>query len=113
MSSQVKYANVEALTMEVVKQALSQKLVTLSGVFSEELAGSPNPEQTRLVDRRARRLKAFLATFFKKYDRNSDGTIDKSELVLILRDLNIKVSKDLVNELMTELDKDKSGTIGE
>lgn len=103
----------------VTRAAIGQKLVSLSGAFATELRnelgeiGSIPTEGTGLlVKERSTRLKDFLGSFFHKYDKNNDGTIDKDELTLLLRDLNEEVNKDVINQLMGEIDTDRSGAIG-
>jgi calmodulin len=56
------------------------------------------------------RLKEFKEAF-DTYDKNRDGTITVSELALVMRSLNMKPTEILLNEIISEWDKDKSDRI--
>lgn len=54
-------------------------------------------------------LKAVLSPFFKFYDADKSGAIDSNELTAIAKDLRFDVRH--INEMLAEVDADKSGTI--
>jgi calmodulin len=52
------------------------------------------------------RLKEFKEAF-ETYDKNKDGTITVKDLAYVIRSLNQKPSEIILNEVITEWDKDK------
>jgi len=48
---------------------------------------------------------------FRKYDKDNSGSIDKSELALLLSDLGCEVSDASIEELFKTLDSDNNGSI--
>eukprot|EP01088_Endostelium_zonatum_P006392 TRINITY_DN18514_c0_g1_i1.p1 TRINITY_DN18514_c0_g1~~TRINITY_DN18514_c0_g1_i1.p1 ORF type:complete len:149 (-),score=41.91 TRINITY_DN18514_c0_g1_i1:23-469(-) len=48
---------------------------------------------------------------FNNFDRNKDGTIDASELSVVMRDLGLTSTKRDVEQMIASVDKDKNGTI--
>lgn len=98
-----------------MRDAIGEKLVTLSGAFALELRSASTlgeSEPLMAANNSSNRFKSFLASFFAKYDRNGDGSIDKDELALLLRDVNENMDKSQVTSLMAEIDTDHSGGIG-
>ncbi|KNC49757.1 Ca2:Cation Antiporter family [Thecamonas trahens ATCC 50062] len=97
------------------KKAIQASMISLSGAFAQELEmmSQPNSAGTALLSEtnRGDRLRSTLKTFFNKYDRDGNGSIDSSELILLLSDLGEKPTNDEVADMMTELDTDNDGTI--
>ena len=56
-------------------------------------------------------LEQVIKPFFKKYDLNKDGKMDKHEVYFFFNDLNESVSKDRVDSWFDETDLDQSGFI--
>jgi Ca2+/Na+ antiporter len=56
-------------------------------------------------------LRRFLRPYFKRYDRDNNGEIDKGELRSLLESLNEKPNQEDLDMLMDAIDNDKSGGI--
>jgi len=58
-----------------------------------------------------KRLKNLLRGFFKKYDEDGSGTIDRRELSNLLRDLNERYNAKTSEHIFTSFDTDQDGVI--
>eukprot|EP00042_Codosiga_hollandica_P030140 m.173729 g.173729 ORF g.173729 m.173729 type:complete len:609 (-) comp53275_c1_seq1:41-1867(-) len=109
---QVKYADVDDAAEEALKKALENKIVTLSGVFAEQLRRRASLSETSgLLDPQCAKFREFLRGFYHQYDVNKDGRIDITELRDLFSDLNENISRDELKELMASMDQDRSGYI--
>eukprot|EP00090_Calanus_glacialis_P004964 TRINITY_DN13775_c0_g1_i2.p2 TRINITY_DN13775_c0_g1~~TRINITY_DN13775_c0_g1_i2.p2 ORF type:complete len:166 (-),score=56.96 TRINITY_DN13775_c0_g1_i2:84-581(-) len=61
------------------------------------------PSDLQLID--------FFKTVFATYDKNGDGTIDTTELGLVLRALGREASEEKLTELIEEFDVDHNGKL--
>ena len=52
-----------------------------------------------------------LRTFFKKYDQDNSGKIDKKELTQLLEEIGMKLEGDQLEEFLKMVDEDGSGQI--
>ena len=57
------------------------------------------------------RLRTFLRTYFRLYDRDKSGSIDAHEFKSLLKDLNVRVSPAGANALLAEADTDHNGKL--
>jgi len=57
------------------------------------------------------KLRKFLKGYFRRFDRDNNGEIDKSELHSLLESLGEKPTKDDIDALMEALDTDHSGAV--
>eukprot|EP00760_Papus_ankaliazontas_P031300 PhM_4_TR522/c0_g1_i1/m.106322 len=86
----------------VQKKALESGQVSLRGLFGS------GAEQVNPTDKNFR---AVVRNTFHRYDVNSDGNIDATELGTLLRDLGEPHDHDTIKRLVREMDTDNSGTI--
>jgi len=56
-------------------------------------------------------LKSILGEAFNKYDKDSNGVLDKKEINLFLRDFNESIDNDEVAEIFDHIDSDNNGTV--
>jgi hypothetical protein len=107
--AQVKFANIEDAVDRATREAIGQKLISVSGAFALDMRVSPcalHPiaarflvpnggmvaqlagvvdESTPLAASENKRFRSFLKDYFNKYDINGDGQIDSEELLLLFR----------------------------
>lgn len=57
-------------------------------------------------------LKKYYRKFFKRYDRDHNGTIDKDELGFLLKDLNSDFNITDIDRFMERIDSDHNNKIG-
>jgi Ca2+/Na+ antiporter len=101
---------------EVRKSAIHNSVMSLTGVFAaagvESFTSGSSDSTALLADaRKHKRLRRVLKSFFRKYDRDSNGFIDASELRSLLLDLHENPSPAEFATLMAEMDTDNSGSI--
>jgi len=85
----------ETIRKQIKKEAIQSHIISLSTAFDKELSEVLSGDDAHLLSTQEveKRFKHTLRTFFKKYDLNGDGVIDKTELRLLLGDLNEKVDE--------------------
>uniref|UniRef100_A0A7S1L8V1 EF-hand domain-containing protein n=1 Tax=Neobodo designis TaxID=312471 RepID=A0A7S1L8V1_NEODS len=110
------------------KMALDSGLMSLKGIFAQhqssvvhDLQASPSTGEymklqedpaamtgAQLADPKFRR---FLKPYFKKFDHDQSGGIEKSELKLLLESLGEKPTVQEVDSIFAQIDTDNSGSI--
>jgi Ca2+/Na+ antiporter len=88
--------------------AIENNLIGLRGLFPRGMIDEDGVIQ---IDAQDKRFRALCRKFFKKYDVDSSGAIDKEELAMLLTDLGEKPDKDKLESLMVEMDRNNSGNI--
>jgi Ca2+-binding EF-hand superfamily protein len=54
-----------------------------------------------------------LRASFKKYDKNNDNAIDRTELLGVLRDNGVEHPEAIVNEVLNAMDRNHDGTVSQ
>lgn len=123
---------------EYLRSAILSKKISLTGVMIAELAEyklihpkysshtTYQSEESRPLRRKSssemvqplnipeefmNHLERILKPFFKIYDENGDGVLNKQELVAVFRELGEEPTADEVNSIFAEFDADNSGSI--
>lgn len=93
---------------ELRKQAVMSKLLSLRGIFGATISDT---EGNIVVEASNKRFQNFLKPFFKRYDQDCSGEIDRSEFTLLVSELGEAPDKDTLNEMMKKFDTNNDGTI--
>lgn len=96
------------------QKAIRKGQISLTAAFKElwDIAVDTD-ETTGLIveERKKKHLSSLLQGFFHRYDMNDDNTIDKHELINLMRDLGEKCTPEETTMLYTELDSNGDGKI--
>jgi len=102
----------EDFIAEVKKDAIEAHIISLSAAFEFELSTHPVAETSLLsVEDRERRFDDTVKKFFKKYDTNGNGVIDKFELKALLKDVGEEMPEEKFTVFLKEIDTDGNGNI--
>jgi Ca2+/Na+ antiporter len=105
----------EMLVEQITKDKIMKGEVSLSAVMQQqitEFSHSTATEATKLTGTPFHaKLKVILQPFFQRYDLDSSGTIDKMEVVQLLRDLGEQSSEEEVESFFVNYDKDQNHEI--
>lgn len=127
---QVKYPEFEERAELIKQKAIDEALISMSGAFAEELiseleeSNSTSEEEEggnagdrtgasalALIPIGSRKVRDFLRRKFNKYDVDKNGTMDKDELRMLIKDLNEDIPPDQFQTLMAKMDKDGNNAI--
>lgn len=105
----------EMLIEQITKDKIMKGEVSLSAVMQHqitEFSQNTATEATRLTGSPFHaKLKTLLHPFFQRYDIDGNGTIDRIEIVQLLRDLGEKSSEAEVAKFFDDYDKDGNGEL--
>ena len=109
----------EAKTTAAKEGAIKGNMMNLTGAFaaqiSELTAATGGGDLKRSLSGGDAKVKAkvekFIGSFFKKYDENKDGKMDRTEMKLLMKDLNEPSDDATIQNLFDRADDDRSGTI--
>lgn len=99
---------------EVKQRAIRTGEISLTAAFQEiwDAANEVNETTGLVVEQRKKdRLAMLLKTFFKGYDRNNDGEVDRFELANLMQDLGEHVTGEELEDMFKSLDKNGDGRI--
>merc|ERR1719329_1252225 len=83
--------------LESVIDGIKNKKISLGGALEFLLQSKGTGKE--LLDDKNIALKTIMRPFFAKYDADSTGDIEKSEFMIMLRDLDDQLQKDDADEL--------------
>jgi Ca2+/Na+ antiporter len=97
-------------------RAIDSRFMSLSAVFADSDLKAQSAEfydshGTPLTNMENPKLRKFLRPYFRRFDRDNSGEIDKTELKLLLESLGQKPTQQDVDTMMDQLDSDHSGAI--
>jgi Ca2+/Na+ antiporter len=93
---------------ELRKEAVKKGLVSMRGLFPEKVMDRDGKVE---ISADSKRFQAFLKPFFRKFDADNSGEIEKSEFSALVDSLGEKLSREESETLMKYMDKDGSGSI--
>jgi len=92
----------------IKKQLIEHHVVSLVVAFQQELGQAGDGATEADVERHFNNT---LKSFFHRYDKNKDGTIDRYELRLLLKDVGEDMNEEAFDKFLKEIDTDGSGII--
>ena len=109
---QARIADVDEVKEDKIDQlranAVKKGFVSLRGLFPDKVMDNQGLVH---ISADNKRFQAFLKPFFRKYDSDNSGAIEKEEFSFLIQDLGEKMGKEETVELMKYMDKDNSGAI--
>ena len=109
---QARIANTDPVKEDMIDQirtaALSKHYVGLRGLFPLQVMDSQGIVPLNAENKRFRH---FLSPFFRRFDVDNSGVIDKHELSLLLQTLGEKPTHAELDQMMKEMDTNHSGDI--
>jgi Ca2+/Na+ antiporter len=93
---------------ELRKRAIDNGMITLRALLP---AVPMDGEGQITIDSDNRRFRDFLRPFFRRYDTNNNGGIEREELRQLMRDLGENPTKETLEALFQEADTDGNGKI--
>jgi len=109
---QARLANADVVKQDKIDQlrskAVNDHLLSLRGLFPDKVMDS---EGSVPIHKDDKRFRAFLLPFFRRFDSDGSGEIDKHEFAALVHSLGEKPDATRLDELMKHMDKDGSGTV--
>jgi len=102
-------ASKEDKVLESVIDGIKNKKISLGGALEFLLQSKGTGKE--LLDDKNIALKTIMRPFFAKYDADSTGDIEKSEFMIMLRDLDDQLQKDDADELWKSFEVSGDGVI--
>ena len=109
---QARLANTDDVKQDKIDQirsrAVDGHLLTLRGVFPSKVMDA---EGAVPIDAANKRFRSFLQPFFRRFDTDNSGAIDKHEFAALVHSLGEKPDTTRLDELMKHMDTDGSGAV--
>lgn len=112
---QARIANSDPVKKDKITQiqqaAIDRHIITIRGLFPQQRTDIRDEDGSIEIAPQNNRLRHFLRKYFNRFDADRSGIIDKRELVQLLSEMGEKTDAASLDQLWSQMDRDKSGGV--